>query len=307
MKFRIAILGIGGVGGYLGGRLAQTFAGSNEVEIIFIARGGHAAAIRANGLRIETLEGEFAAMADLVATDPPKIGVVDLVIVATKAYDLADGIRQYAGIIGPQTSILTLLNGVGHTSAIRAVISGADVWSGCAFIVARLAGPGKVWVGSDIRLFEFGGADALKTGQFLRILESAGVDARLSADIEKTVWEKFVFISPLASLTSFHDKNNGHVIEGHADQLRRMIREVVSLGRARGVRLEDDIVESTLKKLAKAPPGATSSMHSDFKKGGRTEVETLTGYVVREAARSGIDVPEYVRVYDALSRRTASP
>lgn len=305
MQFRIAILGIGGVGGYFGGQLAQTFAGTDEAEIIFIARGANAEAIREHGLLIKTSQGESVVRPDLVSDDPAAIGVVDLLIIATKAFDLEQSIGKYAEIIGPQTAILPLLNGVGHAETIRAVFPDADVWNGCVFIVARLAEPGKVWVGSDIRLFQFGGgADSATMERFLTILKDAGVDAHLSDDIERTVWEKYVFISPLASLTSFHDTNNGGLIRDHRDELRQMIAEVVAVGHAKGVALESDVVDSTLAKLEKAPPDSTSSMHSDFMKGGRNELETLTGYVVREAAKFRIAVPAYERVYDGLLSRT---
>lgn len=304
MKFRIAVLGVGGVGGYFGGQIARRFAGSDEVETIFIARGANADAIRANGLMIKTAQGESVARPDFVSDDPATIVVVDLLIVATKAFDLGESITKYYEIIGPRTAILPLLNGVDHAETIRTVFPDADVWNGCVFIVARLESPGTVWVGSEMRIFQFGGgADTATMQRFLAILEDSGIDAHISNDIETTVWRKYVFISPLASLTSFHDTNNGGLIRDHRDELKTMIAEVVALGRAKGVALGDDIVDSTIAKLEKAPPDSTSSMHSDYMKGGRNELETLTGYVVREAAKFGIDVPTYVRVYDGLSNR----
>lgn len=307
MQFRIAILGIGGVGGYFGGQLARAFAGSDEAEIIFIARGANAEAIREHGLLIKTSQGESVVRPDLVSDDPASIGVVDLLVVATKAFDLEQSIDKYAEIIGSEAAILPLLNGVGHAGTIRGRFPDADVWNGCVFIVARLESPGTVWVGSDMRVFQFGGgADRAKMTRFLERLKSAGVDAYLSDDIERTVWEKYVFISPLASLTSYHDTNNGGLIRDHRDELRRMIAEVVAVGRAKGVSLGDDIIDTTLAKLEKAPPESTSSMHSDFMKGGPNELETLTGYVVREAAKSGIEVPTYARVYDGLITRNSA-
>lgn len=306
MQFRIAILGIGGVGGYFGGQLARTFAGSDEDEIIFIARGANAGAIRANGLLIKTSQGEAVARPDLVSDDPAAIGVVDLLVVATKAFDLEQSVGTYAAVIGPETAILPLLNGVGHAETIRGRFPDADVWNGCVFIVTRLESPGTVWVGSDMRVFQFGGgADRVKMTRFLERLKSAGVDAYLSDDIERTVWEKYVFISPLASLTSYHDTTNGGLIRDHRDELRRMIAEVVAVGRAKGVAFADDIIDATLAKLEKAPPDSTSSMHSDFMKGGRNELETLTGYVVREAAKVGIAVPTYERVNVELHSRNS--
>jgi 2-dehydropantoate 2-reductase len=307
MKFRIAILGTGGVGGYFGGQLARTFAGSGEVEIIFIARGTNAEAIRDGGLLIKTAEGESVVHPDLVSDDPSAIGEVDLMIVATKAFDLEDGIGKYSAIIGPETAVLPLLNGVDHYDLIRNSLARSDVWNGCVFIVARLESPGTVWVGSDMRVLQFGGGiDRAKMMRFLEMLKSAGVDAYLSVDIERTVWEKYVFISPLASLTSYHDTNNGGLIRDQRDELRRMIAEVVGVGRAKGIAFKDDIIDTTVAKLEKAPPEATSSMHSDFTKGVRNELETLTGYVVREGRKLGLNLPEYERVYGELLSRNSN-
>lgn len=306
MKFRIAILGIGGVGGYLGGKLAARHAGSEDAEIVFAARGENARAIEENGLTISTSEGETNSRPSLVTDDPQKIGEVDLLVVATKAFDLEESVARYSKLIGPRTSILPLLNGVDHADRIRAICQDADVWNGCVFIVARLQSPGIVRVESEIRLYQFGGvgSDREKLRRFDSMLRNAGVDSQLSADIEKTVWEKFIFISPLATLTSAFDSNIVGLLETDDKRtvLESMIAEVAAVARAKGINVGEDIETATLEKVRKAPPGATSSMHSDFKKGGRTELETLTGYVVREASRLRIAVPAYERYYGQLRR-----
>ncbi len=304
MKFRIAILGTGGVGGYLGGMLAAHFAASDEVEIIFIARGANATAIEENGLTISTADGETISKPALVTNDPDRIGEVDLLVIATKAYDLEESVTRFSRLIGPRTLILPLLNGVDHAERIRAFFPDADVWNGCVFIVARLQSPGLVRVDSEIRLFQFGGkaSDYEKLLKFESILRNAGVDTQLSADIEKTVWEKFIFISPLATLTSALDSTIGGLLETDENRalLESLIGEVAAVARAKGVGIAYDNEIATLEKIRRAPPASTSSMHSDFKKGGRTEIETLTGYVVREAKRLGVSAPNYQRFYGGL-------
>lgn len=304
MTFRIAILGIGGVGGYLGGKLAARNAGSGDTEIVFAARGENAKAIEANGLTISTADGESNSRPSLVTDDPQKIGEVDLLVIATKAFDLEESVTRYSKLIGPRTSILPLLNGVDHADRIGAIYPDADVWNGCVFIVARLQRPGVVRVDSEIRLYQFGGvgSDREKLKRFESILRSAGVDSQLSVDIEKTVWEKFIFISPVATLTSAFDSNIGGLLETDEKRsvLESMIAEVAAVARAKRINVGPDIETATLEKIKKAPPGSTSSMHSDFKKGGRTELETLTGYVVTEAAKLGVAVPMYEKFYGEL-------
>ena len=300
--FKIGFLGVGGVGGYFGGRIAERFAGSEEVETVFIARGANADAIRDQGLRIVASEGETLLHPNLVTDDPDAIGEVDLLIVATKAYDLEDSIRKYAPLIGPRTSILPLLNGVDHADTIAGVFPDADDWNGCVFIVARLESPGVVRVENDIRLFHFGSRSGSreKLEKFFRILTDSGIAATLSDDIDRTVWEKFIFISPMATMTSALDVTIGEMRDAHRDELKAMIGEVAAVARAKGINIPDDVEAVTLEKIGKAPPASTSSMHSDFKKGGRTELETLTGFVVREARKLGVAAPKYEKYYGTM-------
>ena len=305
-KFRIAILGIGGIGGYLGARLAARYAGSEEAEIIFIARGGNLAAIRENGVKLVTPEGEETARPD-VATDSGDAGPVDVLVVCTKAYDLEDSVQRYGGLIGPETTILPLLNGVDHAEKIRRILPDADVWNGCVFIVARLAAPGTVRVDSAARLYQFGSFSGRneKLERVEALWKAAGVHAEISDDIERTVWEKYIFISSLATLTSYLDTDIGTILasDEHLAMLQGLIGEVTSVAEAKSITLTPGIRELTVEKVRKAPPTATSSMHADFKRGGQTELETLTGYVVRSAATLGIAVPTYEMLYNDLAKR----
>jgi 2-dehydropantoate 2-reductase len=306
-KLRIAILGIGGVGGYFGGELAGHFSGSSEVEIIFIARGENAKAIQAGGLKIVTAEGEQIVKPHLVTDNASEIGPVDLFILCTKAYDLEASLNKYRECIVAQTVILPLLNGVDHAGSVKRILPETEVWNGCVFIVSRLQEPGVVKIDSQIRLLQFGSSDGNRETlqQAEKLFQSAGIDAELVADIDKTVWEKFIFISSLATLTSFLDQNIGGILNSDENLklLADLIGEVSRLARAKGIRVADDIEEFTLERIRRAPPASTSSMHSDFQKNGRTELETLTGYVVREARALSVETPVYRRLYEALRTR----
>ena len=306
-KFRIAILGIGGVGGYFGGKLAAHFADSQDIEIIFIARGGNEKAIKENGLKVFTTQEEFVASPDLVTNEPSEIGVVDLFLICTKAYDLQESIYKFKSIIGENTAILPLLNGVNHAETIKSILPNAEVWNGCVFIASRLSEPGVIKVDSEIKLLQFGSFDGTKEKleRFEELIKSAGVDVELSADIDKTVWNKFIFISSLATLTSYLDTNFGG-INGSSENrklLFELIKEVTALARAKKINVADDIEEATFERVKIAPPESTSSMHSDFMKKGKTELETLTGYVVREAKFLNVTTPIYERLYEDLGKR----
>lgn len=306
-KFRIAILGIGGVGGYFGGKLAVHFADSEDVEIIFIARGENEKAIKKNGLKVIANPEEFIAKPHLVTNEANEIGKIDVFLICTKAFDLEESINNFKNIIGERTAILPLLNGVNHAETIKSILPDAEVWNGCVFIASRLAEPGVVKVDSEIRLLQFGGFDGAKEKleKFEKLLKSAGIDVELSADIDKTIWDKFIFISSLATLTSYLDTNFGGINGSPENQklLFELIKEVTTLARAKKINVAEDIEETTLNRIKLAPPDSTSSMHSDFKKKGKTELETLTGYVVRESKSLNLATPVYERLYEELRKR----
>ncbi len=306
-KYRIGVLGIGGVGGYFGGKLASHFVDSNEVEIIFIARGENAKAIQTNGLKVVTLNGEFIAKPKLVLSEPSEIGVVDVFLVCTKAYDLEESIKKYRDCVGENTVILPLLNGVNHAETIKQILPEAEVWNGCVFIVARLIEKGIVKVDSEIKLFQFGclNGSKEKLERFENILRTAGIDVELSENIDKTVWEKFIFISSLATLTSYLDKTKGEILSSteHRQTLIDLIAEVSNLAKAKNIKVNENIEQITLEKVNKTPPSSTSSMHADFAKKGKTELETLTGYVVQEAKLLNVATPNYEELYNELKKR----
>jgi 2-dehydropantoate 2-reductase len=306
-KTKIGILGIGGVGGYFGGKLAKYFAESDDLEIIFIARGENAKAIQTNGLKVITTNDEFIAKPNMVSTDPSEIGVLDYFVICTKAYDLEESISKYRDCIGEETVILPLLNGVNHAETIQKILPNAEVWNGCVFIVAKLQEAGIVKIDSEIRLLQFGSpsGNREKLERFAEIQKEAGVDFELSKDIDKTIWEKFIFISSLATITSFTDKHVGEVVKSpeYMKLVEQLLAEVTNLARAKNINVAENIEEIASNRIRSSPPESTSSMHNDFKKKGKTELETLTGYVVREAETFGIEVPTYGKLYAELQKR----
>lgn len=306
-KFRIAVLGIGGIGGFFGGKLAAYFADSKDVEVIFVARGENANAIKNNSLKIITSEGEQIAKPHLITTEPNEIGKIDLFIICTKAYDLEESIIKYKDCISEKTAILPLLNGVNHAETIKKILPDAEVWNGCVFIVSRLIEAGIVKVESAIRLLQFGSNEGtIEKLEFAEnLFKSAGINVVLFDDIEKAVWEKFIFISSLATLTSYLDKNIGGIInsEENTKLLADLIQEVTNLARAGKINVAENIEEFTVNRIKSAPAESTSSMHSDFQKKGKTELETLTGYVVRESKLLNLSASVYEKLYEELKER----
>lgn len=306
-KFRIAVLGIGGIGGYFGGKLAEYYSDSEDVEIIFIARGENEKAIKHNGLHVITTQEDFTAEPHLVTNEAKEIGEVDLFLICTKAYGLAESINKFSSCITEKTAVLPLLNGVNNSEIIKELVPFAEVWKGCAYISSRLNEPGVVKVESEIKQIQFGGFEGInqKLQSAEQIFKSAGVDIKLKEDIDKSIWEKFIFISSLATLTSFLDTNAGGINRSAENQklLSDLIEEVTNLAKAKNINVDEDIAQKTFDRIKGMPTDLTSSMHSDFMKGGETELETLTGYVVREAKSLNLAVPVYERLYNELKNR----
>ncbi|MGB4847316.1 MAG: 2-dehydropantoate 2-reductase [Saprospiraceae bacterium] len=304
---KIAISGIGGLGGFFGGLLAKQYKDYKDVEIIFLSRGENEKAIRQNGLQVLTVKGNFTAYPKLITSDASLIGKVDLLICCTKRYDLAENMIECSPCVNEHTIILPLLNGVDSRELIETIFPKNLVLDGCVYLVARLTEPGIVMETGNISKLFFGSANNSdqRLNNFLSVFKEAGIDATLTPYIEQVIWEKFSFISPIATLTSFLDCNIGEIVADQAKKefLRLLLSELTSVSRENGILLPADIYQVTIDRMAKLPVDSTSSMHSDFKKGNRTELESLTGYIIRQAALNDLSVPTYTMMYESLRNR----
>ncbi|WP_420601777.1 ketopantoate reductase family protein [Flagellimonas sp.] len=305
---KILVAGIGGVGGFFGGLLAKQFERSKAVEVHFLARGAHLKQIQQSGLQIIEGDKRFVAIPKLATDDATQIGEVDYIIVATKSYDLEQTIQQLAPCIGPQTVILPLLNGVDCRERIQKLLPNNLVCDGCVYIIARLSRPGVVENQGNIKKLFFGveGLSDARLEVLEKLFQEAGVEVTLTPQIEKVIWEKFVFISVTATATTYFDKPVGAIV---ADTDKRntviaLVHEVDQIAKQKGVTISDKITEQVLTKLESLPYEATSSLHSDVKaKKNNTEVEALVGYVVSAAQHFSVDAPTYQKLFAEIQKR----
>ena len=253
-KTKIAISGIGAVGGYYGGLLAARYKDSEDIDIYFISRGENLEEIRKNGIEVKNTFLTIKAKPTLATDNPAEIGPVDYLFCCTKSYDLEENIVQLTPIIGPNTVIIPLLNGADIAERIQKLLPNNEVWKGCVYIGSRLE-----------------------------------------------IWKKFFMISTAATITSYFNETIGEVVNNHIDLFITLGYELKSVAEAKGIRLPDGQVFSAIDAQKIMPNNSTTSMHSDFQKGNRTEVETLTGYVVRTAQELGIEVPTYQFMYKGLT------
>jgi 2-dehydropantoate 2-reductase len=304
---KIAIVGIGAVGGYFGGKLAKHYENSDQIEVYFIARGENEKSIKLNGLRVETTRGNFIAYPRKISSDPSSIGVVDILIACTKNYDIEQTILQLKPCITKDSIILPLLNGVEGYDLIKNILPANDVLNGCVYLVSQLVEPGFVRETGKLEQLYFGSS----TIQHKKLLElesifvNANIRAAISPDIQETTWCKFIFISTLATITSYLNTSIGEIIsdEISKDQLLTLLTEIKMVAETIQISLPADILKRIVDKLEGLPFDTTSSMYIDFHKGNSTELESLTGYIVRLGKKLNIPTPTYNLMYDELKIR----
>jgi len=297
---RIAVVGVGGVGGYFGGRLAQAGA-----DVIFIARGDNLAALREQGLRIESIIGD-AFVAPVQATDDPaQAGPVDMVLVATKTWQLDEAIDLMRPLIGPETGVVPLLNGVEASDRLAAALGESHALNGiCYIFVARVA-PGVVRHSGIHPLIIFGERDNRRTARVEALrdwLERAGVRVTVPPDIDAEVWRKFVFGATTSGL--------GAVTRAPMGLLRELpetrplfiqgMREIVAVAQACGVALGEEAVTAALAQLDALPYETTASMQRDIMAGRPSELEAQNGAVARLGAAAGVPTPLHTFIYATL-------
>lgn len=299
MKF--AVIGSGGVGGYFGGRLAQS-----GHDVTFVARGAHLAAMRGGGLRVFSIEGDFS-IPDVQATDDPAaIGTVDVVLLAVKTWQVVEAAEGLAPLLGPGSAVLTLQNGVEAPDEVARVCGREHVIAGVCRLMSYLAEPGVIRHAGVAPRIEFGewtgGRSSRAEGIRSALDGCVGVTASLSGDIAVALWEKLLFIAPFSAVGAAARLPAGgwrRVPETRALLVAAM-REVVELARARGVGIPREAVDRTLGFIGSLPEDATASMQRDLLEGRPSELEAQTGAIVRLAREAGVPVPANDFLYSVL-------
>ena len=303
---KIAIVGIGGVGGYYGGLLAKQYSDDENVEIVFIARGDHLEQIKKNGLNLITEKGTFTARPHLAIDTPSGCGIFDCVIFCVKTYSLEESAKLLWPSIDENTVVISLLNGVDNADRLSAVLNKGNIYNGCVYIGAHIVRPGVVQQAGSLNKLFFGNKsdDKKKATHIENILRKANIDAQYRTDIENIVWEKYVLISAFATATTFMGKTMRGIMDSQKGKelLDDLLTEVLRISEAKQIELPKNIRKEIIAKVSAFPPEMKTSMQMDFEKGNRTEIETFTGYIVREASRYGLSVPTYERIYSALKK-----
>jgi 2-dehydropantoate 2-reductase len=303
---RIGIIGIGGVGGYFGGKLAREYENSSEHEIIFIVRGEHLKAIKEKGLQLFTKEGDYIVRPKIATDNPSEAGAFDLVFFCTKSYSLESSAREFSKCINENTVVIPLLNGVNSAERLSDVLPQATIISGSVYIISHIEMPGVIHQEDGACILTFGTDDgSAKEYQYiLDILLQAKINAILTDKISEVLWTKYLLMCPLASLMSATKKTYGAIWANSSlrKKARDMMLEVVAVAKARHVFLPENEVDKLMEMVAGFGHNSKTSMQLDREKGRQTEIDALTAYLCKAGKESGVPTPLHDEIYFQLKK-----
>jgi 2-dehydropantoate 2-reductase len=276
---RIAAMAAGAVGGYFGGRMAA--AGH---DVFFIARGAHLAAMQKDGLHIESVHGDLHLPKPNVTQDPKTVGPVDVVLFAVKLWDTEKAAAAARPLVGPNTRVITLQNGIDSIDRVAPILGAENTVGGAAYIATVIEKPGVIKQTSNFARMRFGRADKKPDPvlqAFADAAKAAKLDVDLSADIKVELWEKFIFLTAMSGSTTSLRSPIGPIRED--PELRaffhQLMAEAYAVGKAKGVALAPDYVDSRMDFMMKVEPGMVASMAHDLERGNRIELDWLSGKV----------------------------
>jgi 2-dehydropantoate 2-reductase len=302
---KIVMMGSGGVGGYFGARLA---AGGADVH--FVARGAHLDAMRSHGLAIEGGPAPLHLARVQATNDPSSIGIADFVIIGVKLWDTAATLEQVKPIVGPKTTVISFQNGVLKERYLIDAFGPSRVMGGVGYVATTIDRPGVIRQTGPMQRLLFGeldGSTSVRGQSLLDACLKGGIAAQLSPDIQREIWQKYVFLVGLSGTTTTIRKPIGPIRENPQTRafLRDVMREVVAVGRAHGIDLPSDYAEQRLALVDDVAHDMTSSMHHDLERGNRLEVRWLSGGVVELGQAVNVPTPLNRAIADILALHAA--
>ncbi len=288
---RVAVVGLGGVGGYIGASLAKT-----SHEVVGFARGEHLNAIQNKGLQVFEDTQQWSANIEAKSLDKAT-GYFDVVLFCVKSYDLADSFKALDACIDEKSILLSFSNGVCNAELLRH-LSKSIVLDACVYILSHIEKNGVIRKKGKVFAAVFGG-DSCAVSVVKTLFQSAELRVKTPENIEKALWKKYIFIAAFATLTSYYDKSIGYVMEHCYAEVEGTLKEIVSVAKAKEINIEEE-VQKSLEVAKSLPYDASTSMHLDFQNNSQTELESLTGYIVQEARAYGVELPYITKMYEKL-------
>lgn len=296
---RITVIGAGAVGGYFGGRLAES--GHN---VSFLVRANRAKQLTNSGLVIKSPFGDLTLQPQIVQ-DVKEIKGCDLVILSVKNYQLAGALTQIRPLVNLGAKVLPLLNGVEHFELLAKELGPDNILGGLCKIISTVDTEGVIHHTSGLHEITFGALQSSQADFCLRTkqtLENSILKITLSNNIKVDIWAKYAFITAFSGTTTASRLSIDKVAENDATKevFSRSLQEMWTLARESGAMLPDDFVQQNVRGISQYPAGSTSSMHQDFRKDLPLEVESLQGAAIRLSAKYGLEVPTIRTLYGLL-------
>ena len=298
---RIAAMAAGAVGGYFGARMAA--AGH---DVFFIARGAHLDAIKKNGLTIESVHGDLHLPNPNVTDDPAKVGPVDIVLFAVKLWDTEKGAEAARPLLGANTRVITLQNGVDSYERIAPIVGRERAIPGVTYVVTVIDRPGVIKQASQFQSIICGTIDGradASLAAFVAAAKAANINITQSDNIERDRWHKFIFLSGTSGATALTRTSMGPILADPDTRalFRAIMAETLAVGRAKGVALDPGYVDERLAFADKnVPAGMKASMANDLDRGNRLELDWLAGQVSRLGKELKVPTPVNDTIYAAL-------
>jgi len=295
---RIAVVGLGGVGGYIAANFAKA-----GLDVIGFARGKHLEAIQSHGVQV--VEDNDCWSVKLDTRDEEDLdgffeGCFDLVLFCVKSYDLEKSYEQIKSHVDDNTILISFSNGVSNGDTLRS-LSSSRVLDGCIYILSHIEDYGVIRKKGKVFAAVFGGEDKA-TGIVSKVFEDSSLRHKTPSDIKTAIWKKYIFISAFATATSYYDNSIGYIYENHIDEVKTLLEEIAQVAKIKGIEIFDEVAKS-LETASKVPYDSSTSMHLDFQNKKRVELESLSGYIVKKGKEIGVKTPLMQKMYESLKDR----
>jgi 2-dehydropantoate 2-reductase len=306
-KTRIAIAGIGGIGGYIGGKLAHYYSNTENIEIVFIARGEMAEAINKIGLWLDSNDTSYKCVPTLTSDNPLEIGTIDILVVCTKNFSVEELFEKYSSCLTSKSIVITTQNTVNGKEIITPYLpDGAMLMEGSIYISSKITNPGKIQHVSGPSKFIFGSdGENNSQGEYIsKIFNDAGIDTLYTNTIKTVLWKKFMFVSPTAMVTAIYQITFSEILDNKdAEYLFiELVSELMQLAIAKKVEIDDNTVLNNLKLLGNFGSKVKSSFQLDLEKSKPTEIKSIINYVIDEAKLFQVPTPNFDKALIKLTQ-----
>ena len=301
----IAVVGIGGVGGYFGGLLANSV---KDQQVTFIARGEHAEKIKSNGLVLEISDRRVTCIPQMLTDKISEIVNPDLVILCTKSYDLEDVVSQLDAVIQENTILLPLLNGVDICDRIRKVTKKGIILPSCVYIAAHISSPGVISIsgpqGAIISGSDKGNKD-FNPDLLIKLFENTGFKFKWVEEPYQAIWEKYAYVASFAVVTAYSGKNFVDVVNDAnlLELLKGVMNEILSLAKATNINMPEGFFERSVKRTSLLSPEARTSFSRDIEKGKKSEIDVFGYTIINMGKEYGVETPVTMRLVEEIEMK----